>query len=192
MSLISKTKSPGNGGTPMTFATKNFSEIGQGIVVAAREAGKQTQVVTFLVDTFCLGVRKISSTTMPGAALVGKVLPALNAQYGTEPVSAGVARGIVEGAADFAKKLGFPAPAGLPSALEIFGGEPPAKSPCPFGKNGKPHYEHHAGDDEDFVESVLAKLRKACGENGFTFELPELGEDWLDGEDAPDETGEEE
>ena len=179
--------------TVQTFATQPLAELGQGVVLAARSTGKTlVEVATFVVDAHCLGVRKVSLTEMPVATLLNKVLPALHTQQAVAPGAAGMARGIVEGVAAYAKKLGFAAPGNFAEGLAVFGDVAAAKPDFSFGKKGKPFYTQQPGDDEDFVETVLAKLEKACGENGFGQELLDLEEDWLDGEDADEPFAEEE
>ena len=176
-----------------TFATQPLDELGQGLVLAARPTGKtMVEVATFVIDAHYLGIRKISLTEMPVAALLNKVLPALHAQQAVAPIAPEMARGIVEGAVAYAKKLGFAAPGNFPEGLAVFGGTMAEEPLFSFGKNGKPFYAQQPGDDEDFVETVLAKLGKACGENGFGQELLDLEEDWLDGEDTDEPFAEEE
>lgn len=163
------------------------------MILVARATGKTlVEVATFVVDVHCLGVRKVSLTEMPVAALLNKVLPALHVQQAVAPIAPEVARGIVEGAATYAKKLGFVAPGNFAEGVSVFGDVATEKPTFSFGKNGKPFYSQQPGDDEDFVETVLKKLEKTCGENGFGQELLDLEEDWLDGEDADESFAEEE
>ncbi|MDR2982120.1 MAG: hypothetical protein LBV12_07730 [Puniceicoccales bacterium] len=181
-----------NDNSVMAFATAHLDEAGQGIVLVARSAGKtQVNVVTFFVDVHCLGIRRVTQATLPVAALLNKLLPALHVEYATEPVAVEIARGIVEGAATYAKKLGFTAAGTLAESMEIFDGITAKTPPFAFGKEGMPFYTQQPGDDEDFVEETLAQLRKKCGEKGFGYELNDLGEDWLDGEDKDEAMDEE-
>ncbi|MDR2512261.1 MAG: hypothetical protein LBD01_00390 [Puniceicoccales bacterium] len=173
------------------FASPDLSEAGQGLVLIARPKGSASaDVVTFLVDVHCLGVRKVTLSKVPLKALLDDGLSALR----VVPISASEARGIVEGVVAFSKKLGFSAPDNLIEGLAVFGGIAPQKPPFDFGKSGRPFYTQQRGDDEDFVEIVLARLAKSCGESGFGYLLDGPSEDWLDGEgldSAEDEGGEE-
>ncbi|MDR1497130.1 MAG: hypothetical protein LBS59_01765 [Puniceicoccales bacterium] len=178
-------KSEGNhSDTPelMTFATPDFSDAGQGFVVALTPLGKaRARMATFSVDVHCLGIRKISLTELPLKVILDKGLSALR----VVPVEPSTARGIVEGAAAFAKKLGFLSPQNLPEGIAFFGQIRATKPPFSFGKNGKPFYTQQEGDSDEFVESVLARLEKTCGSDGFGFLLDDLREELLDGkEDA--------
>ncbi|MDR2844520.1 MAG: hypothetical protein LBV28_00295 [Puniceicoccales bacterium] len=172
----------------LAFATPDLADAGQGVVLVAHSDGKShATVATFVVDVHCLGVRKVSLTELPLKTLLNQALPALK----VAPVPSPVARGIVEGAAAYAKKLGFAAPETLAQGLAVFGKTPPTAPPFAFGQAGKPFYTQQSGDDADFVEMVLARLEKICGEGGFGYELDETGEDWLDGEEQAEAAEEE-
>ena len=175
----------------LAFASPDLSEAGQGLVLAVLTKGEApSEVATFLMDVHCLGVRKVTLSKLPLKSLLDNALPALR----VVPVSVPEARGIVEGAVAFAKKLGFSAPENLPQGLVLFGESAAQKPSFPFGKSGKPFYTQQRGDDDDFVETVLTCLKRNCGEHGFGFSLDEPGEDWLDNEDSDsteEENGEE-
>jgi hypothetical protein len=97
----------------------------------------------------------------------------------------------VQGAIAYAKKFGFQPPSNIAEGLGLVDGVAPEAPPFPFGKNGQPFYTQQPGDDDDFVETVLAKLEIKPGPGNFAYQLDESGEDWLDGEEA-EEAAEEE
>ena len=167
----------------MAFASSDLATYGHGVVVVARENGTKSDTATFVVDTLATGVRRATRASVPTASFVGKVLPHLHAEHGTVAVPPAVALAILEGAVAFAKKAGFHAPENIAEALALFGTTDAADAPFPFGKNGKPHFRPMPGDREEFVEEALGALRKSCGPNGFTYDLSELDEDHLDGDD---------
>jgi hypothetical protein len=183
--MAKKSATPEGGGsnakTPdiLTFATPDLGNAGQGFVVVAAPVDKvRARMATFSVDVHCLGARKISFAELPLKVILGQGLDALR----VAPVEPSAARSIVEGAVAYAKKLGFSPPANLREGLALFGKIPAAKKPpFAFGKNGKPFYTQQEGDDDDFVESVMARLEKVCGADGFGFLLDDLGEELLDG-----------
>jgi hypothetical protein len=142
----------------------------------------RVELATFVVDVQCLGVRKISFSELPQAAL-SRALEALR----VAPVELGVALGIVAGAAAFAKKAGFAAPANIAAGLAFFGDAAAAAVPFDFGVEGKPFYSQQAGDDGDFVESVLEQLEEKFGPDGFGFQLDEMGEELVDDEGGSDD-----
>lgn len=164
------------------FATPDLGSTGQGIILLACPTGAtKISVATFFMDTHCLGVRKTTLTELRAPAQLATVLTTLR----VAPIALADARAIVEGAVAFAKKLGFPPPATLSGSLPLFGATPPATPPpITFGKDGKPFYTQQEGDTPDFVENVITRLEKACGADGFGYQLDEDREDWLDGEDS--------
>lgn len=177
----------------LAFASADLADYGHGLVVLAREAGAKTETATFTVDTLATGVRRANRAAVPAAAFTTKALPHLKAEHGVVPVPSSVALAILEGAVAFAKKAGFAAPENLAESLALASGIEAAPAPFAFGKDGKPHFRPMPGDREEFVESALARLRKACGPSGFTYDLEELDEDHLDGDDdAPGGEGDDE
>ncbi|MDR3229216.1 MAG: hypothetical protein LBT53_07395 [Puniceicoccales bacterium] len=172
----------------LTFASPDLSEGGQGRVVVVRPAPKgkdAAQVAIFDVDTQCLGVRGVKIAELPLAAIAGKFLDALR----VVSIKAPVALGILAGAAAYAKKLGFTQHALLADGLAFFGDIRQTKPHLAFGKDGKPFYTQQPGDDDDFVEATLARLEKACGQNGFGYLLEEDNEDLLNAEDSGEDSG---
>jgi hypothetical protein len=170
------------------FASPDLADSGQGLVLVAQPIGKtRARLATFVVDIHCLGVRKITFSELPLAALLNQALGALR----VTPIAPPVALSIVQGAVAYAKSFGFPPPDNLAESLHFFDDIAPASPPFPFGKDGKPFYTQQPGDDDEFVEAVLAKLEKKPGPGNFGYEVDEPGEDWLDGEESED-TAEEE
>lgn len=169
--------------TLLTFASSYLGTYGHGVVVVARENGAKSDTATFIVDAHCLGVRRATRSTVPTLTFMNKVLPALHGEHHTAPVPPAVALGILTGAVSFAKSAGFTPADSYANALAIFGDLEPAAPDFKFGKAGKPHFHPMPGDDEEFAEEVLGKLRRVTGPAGFTYDLDELGEDHLDGDD---------
>jgi hypothetical protein len=178
---------PTNAAQTAAFASPDLAKFGQGLVLVAQPIGKtRARLATFTVDVHCLGVRKVALSELPLAALLNQALGALR----VAPIAPPVALGIVQGAVAYAKNFTFPPPANLADGISLFGDIAPAPPPFPFGKNGKPFYTQQPDDDDEFVETVLAKLEKKPGPGNFGYEVDEPGEDWLDGEetdDAPEE-----
>lgn len=167
----------------LTWVSSYIGTYGHGVVVVARENGAKSDTATFIVDAHCLGVRRATRSTVPALTFMNKVLPALHGEHHTGPVPPAVALGILAGAVSFAKSCGFPPAESYAGALEIFGDLEAVAPDFKFGKAGKPHFHPMPGDDEEFAEEVLGKLRRVVGPNGFTYDLDELGEDHLDGDD---------
>lgn len=172
------------------FASSYLSTYGHGVVVVACEKAAKCETATFVIDAHCLGVRKAVRSSVPALTFLNKVLPALHAEHHTTPIPTAVAMGIVAGAVSFAKSAGFSPAEGFDGAFAVFGETEPAPAPFPFGKAGKPHFHPMPGDDEEFAETVIGKLRRLVGPSGFTYDLDELEEDHLDGDDDAGEPGE--
>ncbi|MDR0535114.1 MAG: hypothetical protein LBG65_01965 [Puniceicoccales bacterium] len=167
-----------------TFATADLAQSGHGAVLVAVPAGKtRARLATFVVDTQCLGIRKVTLSELPLPTLLNQGLAALHAI----PVAPSMARSIVEGSAAYAKKLGFPPPSNYAAAIAYFGETPAAPAaPFQFGKNGSPHYAQQPGDSDEFAENVIQKLNLKLGPKNFTYELEATAEQWVDGEEAED------
>ncbi len=169
--------------TLLAWTSTYLGTYGHGVVVVARENGVKSDTATFIVDAHCLGVRRATRSTVPTLTFMNKVLPALHGEHHTGSVHPAVALGILAGAVSFAKSAGFTPADTYAGALTIFGDLEPVAPEFKFGKAGKPHFHPMPGDDEEFAEEVLGKLRRVTGPNGFTYDLDELGEDHLDGDD---------
>lgn len=167
----------------LAFASSYLGTYGHGVVVVVRGSGAKVESATFIVDAHCMGIRRATCALTPAATFRNKVLPALHAEHHTVPVPVDVALGIVTGAAAFAKAAGFAPALGYNEALTVFGGIEPKAPDFKFGKAGKPHFHPMPGDGEEFAEEILGKLRRAVGPHGFTYDLDELDEDHLDGDD---------
>jgi hypothetical protein len=181
--LAKKSTATASSSPLLAWASSYLGTYGHGLVVVARENGAKSDTATFVVDAHCLGVRRAARATVSTLGFTGKVLPALHTEHHTMPVPPAVALGIIAGAVSFAKSCGFPPADSYAGALEIFGDLEAVAPDFKFGKAGKPHFHPMPGDDEEFAEEVLGKLRRVVGPNGFSYDLDELGEDHLDGDD---------
>lgn len=148
------------------------------VVVAAPDGYKRVSTCSYLVDTWCLGVknalgpRRMSSRDLPAFRRLllgpwrsdGILIPLELAQH------------LVLGAVAYADRLGFEPHPDFERARRPLGSwEGP--SAITFGMGGKPHYLNGPYEDP---ERVLATLERTVGRGGFHYTVS-LGE--VDGPD---------
>ncbi len=154
------------------------------ILVTRSQDDGRLMVGAFLVDIFCLGVKNaFCNEGLPRSQFEADFL--LRFFQNEEPTRVGInyVKELIYGAVDYASSLGFEPHADFELARNVLGTEEFSRSRgFKFGgPEGKPLYI--AGPDDD-AATVLRKLRKRLGENGFNFITPE--DDWNTLED--DET----
>ena len=145
------------------------------VVTRSQENGKAMAGV-FLVDIFCLGVKDaFCNEGLDSRQIEDELLPRF--YQNEEPTRVGInyAKEIICGAVEYAKSLGFEPHPDFELSRHVLGTEEFSRPRgLEFGgPEGKPLYI--AGADDD-VATVLQKLRKRLGENGFEFITPE--DDW--------------
>ncbi len=147
---------------------------GVALVVVAKPHGyDRLAMCSYLVDTWCLGVKN----AMGPKRLGRRELEALRRQcyapwqsHGI-PIRLELAQHLVLGAAEFARRLGFDAHRDFQRARSLLGSwEGP--SAITFGHDGKPHYINGPYEDP---RRVLATLERAVGRGGFHYTVS-LGE----------------
>ncbi len=146
------------------------------ILVTRSQDNGRLMVGAFLVDIFCLGVKNaFCNEGLPRSRFEAEFL--LRFYQDEEPTRVGInyAKEIIYGAVDYARSLGFEPYVDFELSRKVLGTEEFSRSrSLKFGgSEGKPLYI--AGPDDD-VATVLRKLRKRLGENGFNFITPE--DDW--------------
>jgi hypothetical protein len=161
------------------------------VVTRSQENGK-AMVGAFLVDIFCPGVKNtFCNEGLTRTQIEDELLPGF--YQDEEPTRVGInyAKEIICGAVDYAKSLGFEPHPDFELSRHVLGTEEFSRTrSLKFGgPEGKPLYI--AGPDDD-AATVLRKLRKRLGENGFEFITPEddwetveEDEDWEPGPGSP-------
>lgn len=142
------------------------------LVAAGSTRSTKAQVAGFLLDVWCLGVKNaLAPEPMSESRLAGHRGLYFSAFEGHVQVPADLARGLVFGAAAYARGLGFEPEGELAeefSEAAVLLGEPAGPSPIGFGRDGKPFFVNGPYDDP---EAVLRTLRRAVGDDGFHFEV---------------------
>lgn len=143
---------------------------GIGQVAIARVGPQGTcALVIFLVDTWCLGVKRIIQWAGPEAeARIRLQLAWANDPQATNRPAAEV-RKLIEEVTRFATGLGLPPHPDLATACQIFGNLNPADCPTEFqfGHDGVPAYAIGPRDSEEFALQVIRTLERSVHERNF-------------------------
>ncbi len=160
------------------YIDKAWQDHGLAVVVVNRIRDDWAECATFLVDTWCLGVKDaIAPVAMPLAEAAGFVADNLPADR-CEPIPPACAKKLIEGAIAYAERLGFAPHRDYRKARKVLSGIDPALCPTEFtfGRDGRPFYSAGA-DSPERVEKILAILEARCGPDGFGSEYIEEEEE---------------
>ncbi|BCX82210.1 hypothetical protein MIT9_P1795 [Methylomarinovum caldicuralii] len=159
----------------------SVDKVGMGSVLLARETPyAEVAVSAFVVDTYCLGVREAFFTVMRKADYLSKLKPMLTKTHaeGVNPVEPCCARKLLQGAAAYAKELGFDPAEEYWRVEKLFGDADPARceTEYTYGHEGKPCYVQGPNDDMKTVRYVLERLTERVGEGNFDYVVEIDGE----------------
>ena len=137
------------------------------IVVARRHKTGNINFGSFVVDTYCLGVKDTSQSFNRFPEDYQEYKDSLFERGGLtiENIDYALAHNIIFGALNYAAKLGFAAQKDWKYGQMIL--EPinaVAKMPLEFGKDGQPFY---VSGPYDKAQQIIDKLTKAVGEGNF-------------------------
>ena len=160
---------------PTTFSDAGMFTSGIGQVVIARyKGGGKVELGVFLVDIFCLGVKNAFFTQCDEAELKTILQRLFNNGRPVEEHSGAWGRKLVEGALEYARKLGFAPHRDYKKAARVMGGIDPKT--CPetfvFGSEGKPMFIAGPNDTAARCQLILSVLTKKCGKDGFHCLMP--------------------
>jgi len=157
------------------LAPNTLFETGIGYVVIARKTNDGLIAVSaFVLDVFCLGVKnalfKVSSEIEYETKIKHQLLSSGDdEQY--ENIHPACARKLIEGAASYAKELGFFPHRDYKDAKVLFGNID--VNACPekyvYGKNGKPFYISGPNESAGQSKRIVDQLRKRCGEENYEY-----------------------
>ena len=82
--------------------------------------------------------------------------------------------GLVQGAVDYAGRLGIAPTPDFETARRIFGSIDPRQATRQFtyGQDGKPHFIAGPYDDRRRCKEILSLLERSCGHGGYNFTMP--------------------
>jgi hypothetical protein len=159
-----------------TGAPAEASDSGVALVlVAAPDGHQRLSVCSYLVDTWCLGVKNVLGPKRMARRDFEALKRVYFAQWGSPgiPIPVELAKHLVLGAVEYARRLGFEPPRDFRRARGLLGAWA-GPSAITFGRDGKPYYINGPYEDP---ERVLATLERTVGRGGFhyTVSLDELG-----------------
>jgi len=165
---------------PKTFCQSNIFEGGMGAVVIVRyKSGGRVEAGVFLLDTYCLGVKNAFFHQCDEAELPDLVQRMCGGGFGGPPTehSGAWGRKLVEGAMEYARRLGFAPHRHYKQAARVLGGINPkdCAETFVFGRDGKPYFIAGPDDGEARCNLILRILTKKLGPQGFVFTMPGQG-----------------
>lgn len=152
----------------------NLFELGMGYLVVARFKGNgDTEVGTFLIDSYCLGVKDGFFTRVGEGEYRRRLLDRMVPEDNRLELDPAVARHFVESAVAYAQSLGFAPHPDYKKACRVLGGIGPVAPSVPwiFGHEGKPHYVQGPHDSYERAMRIMTQLRIHCGEGNFDFTI---------------------
>ncbi len=139
------------------------------VLVATPRGYRRFEVCSFLVDTWCLGVKNALMPKRMSAREFEEFRRTTFAPWGGAgiTVSLGLARHLVLGAVEYARGISFEPHrdfSGARAALGTWDG----RTAIEFGRDGMPYYRRGPYDDAD---ATIATLERTVGRGGFRFAL---------------------
>lgn len=149
---------------------EGWQEEGFAMIVVARKQSEQLVCYgTYVVDLYCLGVKK----TFADAGLTRTdyrdgIRAMMSEEYDANPITLELVHQIVYGAIDYARELGFRPHRDFSRTRHVLG--PPDAFPrsedIEFGKDGKPLY---ISGPDDNPKRIVKQLEMRLGADGFHF-----------------------
>ncbi len=160
---------PGDAGAPSEAGNSGVALV----VVAKPDGYDRLTLCSFLVDTWCLGVKNATGPKRMGRRELEALRHGCYAPWQSPgiPIPLELAQHLVLGAVEFARGLGLEAHRDFERARSVLGSWD-GPSAITFGMGGKPHYINGPYEDP---QHVLATLERAVGRGGFHYTVS-LGE----------------
>jgi hypothetical protein len=159
----------------VTFCGESLFKMGMSQVVIARfKNDGRVEMGVFLLDVYCLGVKN-AFFVQGDESVLAEILQNIARSCGPlEEHSAAWGRKLVEGAANYALRLGFAPHRDYKKAARVLGGIDPKDCPetFTFGHNGKPHFIAGPNETEFRRDRIIKHLTKTLGSDGFNFTYP--------------------
>ncbi|WP_395714065.1 hypothetical protein [Reyranella sp.] len=163
-------------------------ESGSGYLVVARKASDgQVAMATFLLDTYCIGVKDVI-LRVDGASTIDRFMEALGDVQPMIAIEPTRARKLLRDLVAWARSLGLAPHPDYAVAEPLFGdvSADACDESFSFGKDGKPFLIPGPGDTPARIRKRVEALRRTVGDDGFDYVL-EVGmedDDVLDDEEA--------
>ncbi len=155
----------------------NLFEAGIGNILVSRISPQgEVAVCSFIVDVYCLGVKKALFKTMPIPEYENVFKPGIvesHGGYAFTKIKPACAKKLLDGATQYAKDLGFNSHADYHALKTIFGEEKLGFcwSRYRYGKDKMPSYIRGPNESTADANKIVATLEKSCGLGNFHFHL---------------------
>jgi hypothetical protein len=157
------------------WCSAGLFESGFGQVVVARfKLSGDAELGVFLIDVYCLGIKDAFFTRVSELEYDTRILVGLAEKGGgKESLSPACARKLVEGAVQYAQRLGLAPHPDYKKACRVFGGIRAEECDRDFvyGQDGKPMFVQSPHDSPEFVHRVMTTLTRVLGTEGFHYIL---------------------
>jgi hypothetical protein len=137
------------------------------VLVARKERGSRVTMCSYLVDTYCLGVKNVIGPDVLNSRAATEFAASLFSAYGARPLSVplAMAQHLVLGAVEFARGLGFEPHRDF-TAAESHLGDWAGPSPITFGREGKPFF---IAGPHDNPTRIVKTLERSVGRDNFDY-----------------------
>ncbi|HTU93418.1 MAG TPA: hypothetical protein VMF69_25285 [Gemmataceae bacterium] len=150
----------------------SIAEQGIGWVVLSRVlADGSVAAVSFLVDSYCLGVKDVFAEILPRSDYESKYLRKMTADMPSRNTAPAEARKLLEEAVAYSRRLGLSPHPDYPKGMILFADIDAAGSDAhfEFGKDGKPFFISGPNDSLARCRQIVAILNKTCGPGQFDY-----------------------
>jgi len=148
---------------------------GMGQVLISRELPNgYVAFAVFLLDTYCLGVKDAFGDIAPRTSYEDKLLDKMDEKFEMVEFAPAAARRLIEGAVEYAHRLGLQPHPDYRKVSPIFGDidADACEEEFEFGRDGKPFFMAGPHDTPERCYQVLSILEHTCGRDGFHYMVP--------------------
>ncbi|SHE20648.1 hypothetical protein [methanotrophic endosymbiont of Bathymodiolus puteoserpentis (Logatchev)] len=155
----------------------NLFAAGIGNMLVSRVSPQgEVAVCSFIIDVYCLGVKQARLKTMPIPEYEKVFKPGIvesHGGYAFTKIKPACAKKLLDGAAQYAKDLGFHSPSSYHALKNIFGEEKLGFcwSRYRYGKDKMPSYIRGPNESTADANKIIATLERSCGLGNFHFHL---------------------
>ena len=150
-------------------------DLGIGHVVVAKQGRTGALGVgAFLLDVYCLGVKDVFFHVCNKTEYRERIVSPFAKTEKLVAMEGACGRKLIEGAVDYARKLGIPPHKDyqLVSKLLLNLKAAECSTEFEYGKDGKPLFVAGPNDSPDKCDRILVLLEQKCGPNGYNYLMP--------------------
>ncbi len=145
--------------------------IGWVIIARIKAGGRKAVVEIFLVDVWCLGVKRTLHEVCDPEDYRQRIRNYYLSEYPMEQIPPARARSLVEQAVQYAMAFGLPPAAGYEKASRVFARIPSLTEHFTFGSEGKPFYISGPNETDAEARRIVEHLARRCGVGNFDYLL---------------------